>query len=49
MKRAKMGILLRLLLNRYIAKLTDDRSDRVTQEMIDCGNFLLIEDERWQP
>ena len=47
MKRPKMGITLRTLLRRYVRELQESQpEDKTGQSMVDCGNFLLIEDER---
>lgn len=49
MKRPRMGTVLRILLKRYVNELAESRpDDKVGRQMVDCGNFLLIEDERGQ-
>ena len=47
MKRPRLGITTRTLLNRYVRELQDSPcDDRITQSLIDCGNYILIENER---
>jgi hypothetical protein len=45
----RMGTALRAFLRRYVADLisyNERHGDRITRQMIDCGEFLLIEGER---
>jgi hypothetical protein len=42
----RMGWLLRYLLRRYLKKLAASKPGKIGQEMVDCGEFLLIEDGR---
>ena len=45
----RMGMILRTFLRRFVARLRtydEHHGDRITRQMIDCGEFLLIESER---
>jgi len=44
-----MGTALRAFLRRYVANIRtydEHHGDKITKQMIDCGEFLLIEGER---
>jgi hypothetical protein len=45
----RMGTAMRAFLRHYVAELRsydEDHGDRITRQMIDCTEFLLIEGER---
>ena len=48
-KRPRTGTALRALLRRYLEEMRtfdQDNGDRITRQLIDCAEFILIEDDR---